>query len=270
MHNILDRISYHAIYDDSIMSALRFAVANGFAGVQVAVEAPHLLPENIGEAEQKEIGRHCRTNQLRISLHGPDDSTSLFTASKHLVGGIFRYLESIFEFAEKVGAKLTTLHLGVMPAFATAPRPGKTLPDVDYKSLRRAFQTNLQRLVDLAAERFVLCVENVGLTPVVCEALQRHLDNEELSLCWDLAKCRDDPSVERWLWANLQHVRQVHLHDVCHGYSHQILGSGTLDFMSFLPRLAQANVMDYCIEVRPREKALESLVNLRALIRSMS
>ena len=44
------------------------------------------------------------------------------------------------------------------------------------------------------------------------------------------------------------------------------LGTGRVDFMRFLPRLAEAGVLDYCIEVRPREKAKESLMNLRAMV----
>ncbi len=38
------------------------------------------------------------------------------------------------------------------------------------------------------------------------------------------------------------------------------------DGTAFLPRLAEAKVLEYCIEVRPREKALESLANLTRLM----
>lgn len=44
------------------------------------------------------------------------------------------------------------------------------------------------------------------------------------------------------------------------------LGAGTLDFTRYLPRLAEANVLDFCLEVRPRQKAAESLANLKTLI----
>ena len=44
---ILDRVTYHAVYDDSILAALRFALDHGFAGVQVAAELPHLDPTEL-------------------------------------------------------------------------------------------------------------------------------------------------------------------------------------------------------------------------------
>ncbi len=34
MRRILDKLSYHAVYDASILDALEFARAHGFAGVQ--------------------------------------------------------------------------------------------------------------------------------------------------------------------------------------------------------------------------------------------
>ena len=35
--------------------------------------------------------------------------------------------------------------------------------------------------------------------------------------------------------------------------------------MRFLPRLAETRVSEFCIEVRPQEKAKESLENLRVM-----
>jgi hypothetical protein len=39
---ILNKVSYHAVYDESIVDPLAFAAGNGFAGIQWAVEAPNL------------------------------------------------------------------------------------------------------------------------------------------------------------------------------------------------------------------------------------
>jgi len=50
MEGVLNKVSYHAVYDDSILDALRFAKANGLAGVQVAVETPHLSLDLLSEA----------------------------------------------------------------------------------------------------------------------------------------------------------------------------------------------------------------------------
>lgn len=124
MKSVLDRVSDHVVYDASIMDALRWARANGFAGVQVAIELPHLSPENVGKAERAQIATYCAKNALRITLHAPDDSTSLFVASPSLVKGIFEYFEAMFDFAEQIGSPLITFHVGGPPSFGTAPRPG--------------------------------------------------------------------------------------------------------------------------------------------------
>ena len=72
------------------------------------------------------------------------------------------------------------------------------------------------------------------------------------------------------MWDNLDHIRQVHLHDFRSEppRQHRVIGTGFIDFMNFLPRLSKANIVDYCIEVRPREKALESLEALRQLLQT--
>ena len=48
-NSILDKISYHAVYDKSIVEALEYADANGFSGIQIAVEAPHLSFEKLSD-----------------------------------------------------------------------------------------------------------------------------------------------------------------------------------------------------------------------------
>jgi hypothetical protein len=54
-NSILSRVSYHAVYDGSCLDAMRFAKANGFAGVQLADEAPHLSFERLTESEARRI-----------------------------------------------------------------------------------------------------------------------------------------------------------------------------------------------------------------------
>ncbi len=169
---------------------------------------------------------------------------------------------------------MVTFHLGAMTTFRTDDTPAQTIPQVDLVACQAAAKSNLQRLIELAGGRSVLCVENYKLDGTILDVLQPHLDGGRLSLCWDLAKTfnremRIERNLEACFWKNLRHVRQVHLHDRSgHGHSHRVIGSGDIEFMHFLPRLAEADVMDYCIEVRPREKAKESLANLKALLQS--
>jgi len=267
---ILEKVSYHAVYDDSIMDALVFARENGFAGVQAAVEAPHLSFENMNDEQCDEIASYCDEHGLTLSLHGPDFGTSLFETSRRLQAGIFQYIAAMYKAAERMGAKLVVLHVGQMPSFRTDTSPDNTVPSRDLVCLAETFSGNLRRAIDLAAGRFLLCVENFGLNEIALEGLNAYLGDNGIFLCWDLVKGRNDTTVQKFYWENIEHVRQVHLHDVRDGRSHRVIGSGTFDFFHFLPALNEVNVLDYCIEVRPRDKAAESLDNLRQMLRGHS
>jgi len=102
----------------------------------------------------------------------------------------------------------------------------------------------------------------------VAKCFQTSIRWRRTKICRDLAKTHGDEGLRQWLWANAGCVRQVHLHDLRDGRSHRALGAGTLDFMQFLPLLAGENVLDWCMEVRPREKAIESLAVLKEMLRS--
>lgn len=271
MKNILDKVTYHAVYDDSIVDALRYAKANGFAGIQVAAEAPHLSFEALTAKQRDTIASFRRKHALSISLHAPDNLTSLFAASEILSRGISRYFQGLFDFAEEIGAGLITMHPGSMTRFRTDENPARRIPEADRAIYAQALSINLLRLVELARRRFVICIEYCQVSLGLQKRLQPFLDSGELSLCWDLAKTFDgrmrcNVELEQYFWRRLQHVRQVHLHDIRGGRCHRAIGTGHINFMDFLPRLAEADVAEYCIEVRPREKATQSLANLRQLI----
>ena len=274
VRSILDKLSYHAVYDASIPDALRFASEHGFSGVQVAVESPHLSFENMTDDDCCEIAGLRHKKGLSVSLHCPDHVTSLFAFSPQLVEGIFGYYEALFTFAENIGARLITVHLGEASSFGTDTHPRVRTPGQDVPVYLRTLEVNLRRLVDLSAGRFVLCVENYQMEPMLFDILQPYLERGELALCWDVAKTYDgqlniNELIDDYFRRNIGFVRQVHLHDLRDGQSHMVIGSGSLDFGRFLPDLAKADVMDFCIEVRPREKALESVVALRSIVERM-
>lgn len=277
MNSILSKTTYHAVYDESIMDALRYARNNGFAGVQLAIEVPQLSPERLTTAQRDAIGRYREEYNLTISLHAPDDTCSLLETSRTLTTGVFEYYRELFEFAEDVGAQIVVLHVGHLPTFPTDTQPEVEYPLEALASWQDALGGNLRRLINLAAGRFVLAVENFRLTRPLLDVLSPLLGDAGLSLCWDLAKTYRrvsgkasswelDPAVESFFWKNLRHVRQVHLHDLRGDRSHRVIGTGELDFARFLSRLAEARVMEYCIEVRPREKASESLEALKRIV----
>lgn len=271
-NNILSKVTYHAVYDESVMDALQYARTGGFAGVQLAVEVPHLNPDRVPMAALREAGGFRARHAMRISLHTPDHVCSLFETARGLSNAILGYYSDLLTYAEALGASLIVLHLGDIPSFRTDAEPPARYPPKSVRICLDALRDNLGRLATKAAGRAMLAIENFQFEPPVLEVLEPMLGQDGLGLCWDLAKTYRagvlDTELERFFWRNLRHIKQVHLHDIRDGRQHCVIGTGSIDFMRFLPRLAEAEVSEYAIEVRPREKALESLTNLRELLAS--
>lgn len=273
-NEISKKISFHAVYDNSILEALKYAQKNGFSGIQIAVETPHLSFEHQSDSLCSEIKRGCKKYKLYISLHGPDAITSLFSINEHIKKGIFAYYRDLFRFAEKIGSKLITIHLGNITKFPTDNDPLSVIPDEDAIIYKKTLKNNLETLLKLANNKFVICIENYRLEPLVFEVLQPYLKQQKIWLCWDLAKTyktslQKDEKIESFFLKNVKSIKQVHLHDIdSFGKSHKVIGSGIIDFEYFLMKLKISEVMDFCVEVRPRDKAYDSLLNLKRLISS--
>ena len=260
-------ISFHAVYSSSIYKALVFAHQNGFAGIQLAIESPHFDFNTISHSptEISRIRTYCRQHNLYVTLHGPDDVTSLFTIHSALKEGVFQYYSSLFDFAESIGSLLITIHLGRMTTFPTDFIPLEKYPPQDLPLYREALRDNLKRLVEMANGRFTLCVENYYLNPEILAELEPFLLQNKIGLCWDYPKTFSRTGVINqelfdFFTSHLAQVKQVHLHDLnSAGVGHRIIGSGILDFTPFFNLLKRSDVRDYCIEVRPEAQALASL-----------
>jgi sugar phosphate isomerase/epimerase len=268
---ILERVSYHAVYDHSILDALTFAKANDFTGVQIAVESPHLAFDRLSGAEIRDIAVFREQNDLRISIHAHDTTPSLFETNRYLKKGIFSYFQALFAFAGQIGANIVTIHPGQITTFRTADKNVSLIPDKDMKCLRQTWQNNVLELIRLAENRVMICIENDGLDLFILESFHRFVENNQISLCWDIARSyrsdlSPDPVQQEFVHCCIEQVRQVHLHDRDDsGRSHLVIGEGNIDFRAELERLPVDRILDFCIEVRPRELAQKSLDNLRDL-----
>ncbi len=270
--NIHDRVSYHAVYDASILEALQFAKANGFAGIQIADESPHLSFERLSDIEIGTIAEFISSEGVYATLHAPDETASLFQCSRHLSAGILDYFQALFSFAHEIDARLVTVHLGAMTVFPTDDETGRRIPQDDLPLYASCLKRNLETVLKLADGRITTCVENYGLGEVEFDLLEPYLGIDGLFLCWDLAKGATQPDIESRYLAHPEWIKQVHLHDrrkMATGSvkGHRTIGTGDIDFTKQLGFLAHnALVEDYCIEVRPREKAKESLIALAQTI----
>jgi sugar phosphate isomerase/epimerase len=154
--------------------------------------------------------------------------------------------------------------------FRTDSIPEEPYPQRDRPVYHEALRLGIDRLINLVDGRLILCVENYKMDHETLQVLDRHIGAGDLFLCWDVAKSRGKPEVQEYFLQHLDSVKQVHLHDFWQregiARSHRVIGSGELDFTQLLPILARADVLDYCIEVRPREKALQSLAALRRMV----
>jgi len=279
MNTILTRTTYHAVYDDSIMDALRYARTNGFSGVQLAVDVPALSRERLTAAQRDAVGRYREEYNLMVSLR--PGGGSLLETNPSLAAGLLEYYKDLFQFADDLGAGSVVLPVGLPPTFPTDTEPRLDYPPAGLSAWTAALNANLRRLINLAAGRFVLAVECTRMARPISDVLSPLLGDAGLALCWNLARAyrraphlpvydnarqwEIDPVAEAFFWKHLPHVRQVRLHDLRGDQAHRIIGSGEVDFMRFLPRLADANVREFVIDVRPKEKALESLKNLKKI-----
>jgi sugar phosphate isomerase/epimerase len=272
---ILDRVSYHAAYDDSILEALRYAKANGFAGVQIADETPHLSFERLSDQDVREIAQFATAERLYTTLHAPDHAASLFQCSRYLSEGVLNYYHALFSFAHAIGSRSVTIHLGTMTVFPTDDETGRRIPSEDLPLYSSNLKKNLEALLKMVEGGFTVCVENYGVGLTELEMLKPYLGSDNLFLCWDLVKSASQPDVEAFYLAHPEWIKQVHLNDrreVSSGSvkGHRTIGTGDIDFVRYLSFLMEnADVEDFCIEVRPREKAKESLIALAEMVQQV-
>jgi sugar phosphate isomerase/epimerase len=268
---IENHLSFHAVYERSVFEALEYAKNHGFKGIQLAIETPHFDIDQYNDDECSRIRKYCNQNSIYITLHGPDEITSLFISNSNLRKGIMTYYEQLFKIAEKIGSQLITIHLGSIPQFPTDTLQKQRFPLFDQTAYQKVLEQNLKTIVKIAENRFLICIENYMLEPFMLQVLESFLKNHQLWLCWDIAKTFSKTGVknidlENFFINHLECVKQVHLHDInIQGESHRIIGSGRLDFLTFLHLFEKVDVYDFCVEVRPKEKANESKNNLLKL-----
>lgn len=260
MPSILERTTYHAVYDESVLDALRYARDHGFAGVQAAAELPHLSPLLMSPTEKRETADYRRRHGLLLSLHAPDDAAGLCGLDPDLSAAALTYLTRLFNAAEELGAHCVTLHVGPTPRFRTDEPEPRLLPEPARAAMLAALEANLRRVAGMAGGRCLACIENCGLDDGMTALLRPLVRKHWLWLAHDLAKPDPGGFFAQHVWA----VRQVHLHGRTEdGRSHMALGPECEGLLPHIRRLEQHDVREYCIEVRPRERASASLEWLR-------
>ncbi len=171
--------------------------------------------------------------------------------------------------AKDLEAERFTIHPSQPMDFASGGGPGTYLRD-HWDVYAEALTEGIRGIVSESGDVQV-CVENEPLTPFVEEVLEGLMKEENLFLTLDAPKALSPEKgaprerVEAFYTRHIDRVREVHLHDRRPGGTyHDILGQGEVDVGRCLRLLAPRGV-HFTLEIRPREKAHDSLLLIRRL-----
>ncbi|MGD0495035.1 MAG: TIM barrel protein [Candidatus Bathyarchaeia archaeon] len=267
------RFGYHVVYDVTICDAIDFASHHGFGYIVPDLMIPRFFPERFSESERRHIRDFAMSKGVSISFHGPSDYLNLGTLYPDVRKAVLDRMKLCLDFAQDVGAERFTVHIDPPYDFVFAGRKGTYLGD-HWSLYKKAVTESLVKLVEFSRGKVLICVENDRLSGIAMDVLKELLPTTGLSLCWDIPKTHTDAGkpireIEDFLIANLDKVRECHLHDQKPGkYSHDVLGVGKIDFCRYLKLLLPRDV-HFTLEVRPREVALKSLKILENMLKNL-
>jgi len=197
-------------------------------------------------------------------------------ASAHGFGrrGIRERMRLCLELARDLEAERFTIHPSQPPNFACGGGPGTYLED--HRDIYANALRKCMSWIASTAEGVQVCVENEPFTPFIEDVLEGLLAEEgNLFLTLDAPKARSPSKgapverVEGFYKRHVNRVREVHLHDRRPGGRfHDVLGYGEVDVRRHLHTMAPHDV-HFTLEIRPREKAYESLLWLERLWNEM-
>ncbi|SHK37244.1 sugar phosphate isomerase/epimerase family protein [Tepidibacter formicigenes] len=261
-------IGYAAsIGEKSILDSMNFAVENGFNAVEINMNMKCFFPENYSIDLIKKIKKYKKENNIELTIHAPEDISLLNLHEKVRYSGIER-LKEIINFAKEIDASRITIHIGTTPYFTLTH--GKCyLDDIYYHEYKEILKKTLIELNNYCEKKIKLCIENSGRFPekLFQEVLKEILLKENIFLTWDIGHSYKNLYNELdFFETNINKVKTCHIHDVNEKSDHQVIGLGKLSFIDYIKKIGFEDVV-YIIEVRPREKAVESLNNLKKLIK---
>jgi len=266
------RFGYHVVYDDSIDDAIDFASKQGFGYIVPDLMVPRFFPEQFSRRERHRIREVAASEDVSISLHGPSDYLNLGTIYPEVGKAVLHRMRSCLTFARDIEAERFTIHLDPPYDFVLAGKEGAFLRD-HWTLYKNAMKESLRELVKISQGNVLICVENDRLGSMAMEVLNELLPEKELFLAWDIPKSntngKPNLEIENFLIQHLEMVKECHLHDQKPGkHSHDIIGVSNIDFSHYLKKLVPQNVY-FTIEVRPREKALESLNTISGMLKDL-
>ena len=267
---LFDHIGYHVVYDESIQAAMGYASKNGFSSIQLDLNLPKFFPESYNTWQKRSIREEAQSENVAITIHAPELDLQSF--HPNVLEAVAARMTEVIAFSKVLEARSITIHPGPVQGFSIAGETPTRITEMYPELHRRLFGNVLKELAEHTEGGLLLCLENKEFTQGIMAVLEDVMQKSPLYLTWDLAKMyRRDGSVmsevEAFFLAHLDRVRECHLHDVTDRGQHQVIGTGCVNFRKHLSALSDREV-NFTIEVRPRELALESLGNLRKLLKN--
>ncbi len=281
------KLGYQALFDfEDAFRAIEFGIEKGFQCVELNQTAPNFSPEKYSPIQRKRLKNY----EFPILIHAPQN-ISLFNLSKKALDGTLEQIYEIIDFAQEISARTITLHLG--SAFLISIG-GKMLWTHHIMSQKFAstLEYALLKLIEYANQKVFLCIENTsGFRYEISQSIMtKLLSTQNVHLTWDIGHThilKNKQSVsnannstkvyspassikreeeEKFFLKFLNKVREVHLHDNNGIWDeHGIIGTGTIDFKHYFEMLKSIDPY-FILEIRPKERALESLHILKNLL----
>jgi len=231
---------------------------------------PRFFPERFSQSERRRIREFAASKGVSIAFHGPSDYLNIGSLYPEVRRAVLNRTKLCLDFACDVGAERLTIHIEPPFDFVFAGRKGTFLKD-HWALYKNTLKESLVEIAEYSKGKVLVCIENNQLSRMAIEVLDEVLSTENLSLTWDIPKSHTGAGkpiaqIEDFLMRHLEKVKECHLHDQKpRRHSHDILGVGKLDFSRYLKLLAPKDV-HFTLEIRPREKALESLKILKGML----
>ncbi|NHI83975.1 MAG: sugar phosphate isomerase/epimerase [Candidatus Thorarchaeota archaeon] len=256
---------YHVVYDESIQDALEYAYRNDWTVIVPDLSVPTFFPNQFSESSRRKLKEFSKDLSVEISLHAPGDDISLFTAYPSIRNAIIQHLKEIIQFARDIsfGPTNVVVHTGRPPSFRLSGEKSGTFVKHWHDFYVNTLRDNLWDLMEFGGTDVSIVLENHLWTSLVHEVIDE-LVPRGLQLCLDIPKMFFPETNASDLDVFSRHkdaISVIHVHDQDEVTgSHQVVGEGTVNFepaIRFLSNLSRKAV--YVFEVRPRERAHESL-----------
>ena len=266
--------AYHVIYDDSLIDAVKYASENNWTSIVPDIGVPAFSPERITSDERAHLRSMSRNLSIGWGFHAAGDNVSLFSTYPPIRAGIIQYFKQTINLAREIstGPTNVVIHAGAPPAFRKARNQPDNFSETHSEVYTTTLREILTELIEHASPHVKIAVENTGWTPLVRD-LVRQLLPTGLRICFDIPKLYDSGfKLVEDDWNFIQEhkgfIEVVHIHDIVPQLgSHQVVGEGVIDFERYLRFLSRLpHKPQYVFEVRPREAANESLLNMGRLL----